>query len=68
MTSCWARILTIFRIFSRFFRIWGAVWDQRESAWLFFSFFFDVLSILDGFGVDFGRALERFFDGFSIVS
>ena len=61
-------ILDFFRTFSRFFRILGAAWAQRESAWHFFSFIFDFLSILDGFGEDLGRVLEGFFDGFSIVS
>ena len=54
--------------FFAFFRIFFAFWAHLKSSWHFFTIFFDFLSILDGFGEDFGRILEGFFEGLSIVS
>ena len=53
-----------FCIFSHF----GRILNHHGIFWRLFSIFFDFLSILDGFGEDFGRVLGGFFDGFSIFS
>ena len=51
--------------FFALFRIFFAFLVHLKSSLLFSSFFFDFLSILRGFGEDFGRFLGGFFEGFS---
>ena len=53
-----------FCIFSHF----GRILNHHGIFGRLFSIFFDFLPILDGFGEDFGRVLEGFFDVFSICS
>ena len=69
--SFWEGLGTIFRNFSHFFAFFSHFGSFLSHHGIFFKIFFDFfdfLSILDGFGEDFGRVLEGFFDVFSICS
>ncbi len=58
----WAHFSHFFAFFSHF----GRILNHHGIFLRSFSIFFNFLSILDGFGEDFGRVLGGFFDVFWI--